>query len=135
VEIIKNNKREEEYKMSAKAEKIHNILIELEKNSEIDNSALINLKGQMMASALHKETDERAIAAMTAALTSVGSRVGDTLKSGKTKSIVINGSKKLVILSQLSQAVLVALAPADAKIGLIDFEVNSALDRIKMVLG
>ena len=121
--------------MSAKAEKINHILIELEKNSEIDNSALISLKGQMMASALHKEIDERAIAAMTAALTSVGSRVSDTLKSGKTGSIVINGSKKLIILSQLSQAVLISLAPADAKIGLIDFEVNSALDKIKMVLG
>jgi len=135
VNFINQNKREEEKKMSAKAEKIYQILIELEKNSEIDNSALISLKGQMMASALHKEIDERAIAAMTAALTSVGSRVSDTLKSGKTASIVINGSKKLIILSQLSQAVLIALAPADAKIGLIDFEVNSALDKIKMVLG
>ncbi len=121
--------------MSAKAEKIHHILIELEKNSEVSNSALISLKGQMMASALHKEIDERALAAMSAALTSVGTRVGDTLKSGKTGSIVINGTKKLVILNQLSQAVLVALAPADAKIGLIDFELNLALDKIKMVLG
>ena len=121
--------------MSAKAEKIKNILLELEKNSEVDDSALISLKGQMMASALHKEIDERALAAMTAALTSVGTRVGDTLKSGKTGSIVLNGSKKLVVLNALSQAVLVSLAPADAKIGLIDFEVNAALDKIKMVLG
>ena len=121
--------------MSAKAEKINDILLELEKNSEIDNSALVSLKGQMMASALHNDIDERALAAMTAALTSVGSRVGDTLSSGKTGSIVINGSNKLVVLNQLSQAVLIALAPADAKIGLIDFEINSALDKIKMVLG
>ena len=121
--------------MSAKEEKIQQILLDLEKNSEVQNSAIISLKGQMMASAMHKDIDERAVAAMTAALTSVGARVADTLKSGKTGSIVISGSDKLIVLNQLAQAVLIALAPSDAKIGLIDFEINSALDKIKMVLG
>ena len=121
--------------MSAKAEKIKDILMDLEKNSEVVNSALVSLKGQMMASALHKDIDERAVAAMTAALTSVGSRVGETLKSGKSTSFVITGSKKLIVIHQISQAVLMALAPADAKLGLIDFELNAALDKIKMVLG
>jgi predicted regulator of Ras-like GTPase activity (Roadblock/LC7/MglB family) len=121
--------------MSARAEKIKQVLLDLEKNSEVSNSALVSLNGQMMASALHKDMDERAIGAMSAALVSVGNRVADTLNSGKTGSIVISGSEKLIILNQLAQAVLIALAPADAKIGLIDFEVNSALDKIKMVLG
>ena len=52
--------------MSAKEEKIMGILLDLEKNSEVQNSALISLKGQMMASALHKDIDARALAAMTA---------------------------------------------------------------------
>lgn len=121
--------------MSAKEEKVKEILFELEKNSEVSNSALVSLKGQMMASALHKDVDDRAVAAMTAALTSVGARVADTLKSGKTGSIIITGDSKLIVLHQLAQAVLIAIAPADAKVGLIDFEVNSALDKIKMVLG
>ena len=121
--------------MSAKSEKIQEILYELEKNSEVSNSALVTLKGQMMASALHKDVDEKAVAAMTAALTSVGARVADTLKTGKTGSIIISGADKLVVLQQLAQAVLVAIAPADAKIGLIDFEIIAALDKIKMVLG
>jgi predicted regulator of Ras-like GTPase activity (Roadblock/LC7/MglB family) len=135
VNFINQNNKKVRNKMSAKAEKIKDILLELEKNSEVDNSALVSLKGQMMASALHRDIDERALAAMTAALTSVGTRVGDTLNSGKTGSIVINGSNKLIVLNQLTQAVLIALAPAEAKIGLIDFEINSALDKIKMVLG
>jgi len=121
--------------MSAKSEKIQDILYELEKNSEVSNSALVTLKGQMMASALHKDVDEKAVAAMTAALTSVGARVADTLKTGKTGSIIISGADKLVVLQTLAQAVLVAIAPADAKIGLIDFEITAALDKIKMVLG
>jgi len=121
--------------MSAKSEKIKGILFDLEKNSEISNSALISLKGQMMASALHSDVDERAVGAMTAALTSVGTRVADTLKTGKTGSIIISGSDKIIVVNQLSQSVLIALAPADAKIGLIDFELSAAIDKIKMVLG
>ncbi len=121
--------------MSARSEKIKDILYDLEKNSEVSNSAVISLKGQMMASALHKDMDERGIAAMTAALTSVGSRVADTLKSGKVSSHVISGKDNLIVVHQLAQAALIALAPSDAKIGLIDFEINAALDKIKMVLG
>lgn len=121
--------------MSAKIEKMKDILKELEKNSEINNSAIVSLKGQMMASALHADIDEKGLAAMTAALTSVGTRVANTLQSGKTGSIVITGSDKLIILHQFSQALLIALAPADAKIGLIDFEITMALDKIKLVLG
>ncbi len=121
--------------MSAKSEKIKDILFDLEKNSEISNSALISLKGQMMASALHSDVDERAVGAMTAALTSVGTRVAETLKTGKTGSIIISGSDKIIVVNQLSQSVLIALAPADAKIGLIDFELSAAIDKIKMVLG
>ncbi|MBD3254674.1 MAG: hypothetical protein GF383_06250 [Candidatus Lokiarchaeota archaeon] len=121
--------------MSAKIDKIASILKELEKNCEVNNSALVSLKGQMMASALHNDVDEKGLAAMTAALTSVGNRVASTLQSGSTGSIVITGTDKLIIVHQLAQAVLIALAPADAKIGLIDFEINAALDKIKMVLG
>lgn len=121
--------------MSAKAEKIKEILLDLEKNSEVSNSALVSLNGQMMSSALHKDIDDKAIGAMSAALVSVSNRVGDTLRSGTTGSVVISGSERLIILNQLSKAVLIALAPSDAKIGLIEFEVNAALDKIKMVLG
>ena len=121
--------------MSAKSQKISSILLELQKNSEVTNSALVSMKGYMMASAVNKDMDEKALAAMTAALTSVGNRVGTTLKSGTIKSIVITGSDKVVVLNQMSQAVLIALAPDDAKIGLIDFEINSAVDKLRMVLG
>ena len=121
--------------MSAKEEKIKEILYDLEKNSEVTNSALVSLKGQMMASALHADIDEKGLAAMSAALVSVGARVADTLKSGKTSSLVLTGSDRLIILHQMANAVLVALAPADAKIGLIDYEITVSLDQIKMVLG
>lgn len=121
--------------MSVKTQKLEQILHDLEKNSEIINSAIVSKKGQMMALAVHKDLDERALGAMTAALTSVGVRVADTLNSGRVASMVISGSEKLIVLHQVTQATLIGLAPADAKIGLIDFEMNAAIDKIKMVLG
>ncbi|MEJ2277013.1 MAG: roadblock/LC7 domain-containing protein [Candidatus Lokiarchaeota archaeon] len=90
--------------------------------SEVSNSALVSLNGQMMSSALHKDIDDKAIGAMSAALVSVSNRVGDTLRSGTTGSVVISGSERLIILNQLSKAVLIALAPSDAKIGLIELD-------------
>jgi len=65
--------------MSAKFQKLIEILKELEKNTAIDGSAVVTPKGQMMAGALHSDIDEKAVAAMSAALSSVGTRVGSTL--------------------------------------------------------
>ena len=103
--------------MSEKINKLSEILKDLERNSEIDEVALVSLKGQVMSANLHNGTDEKAIAAMSATLTSVGSRVGSVLNAGETASMVINGEKSIVILSKLSSAVIIATAPASAKIG------------------
>jgi len=121
--------------MSAKAGKLAQILKELEKNSEVDGSAIVSPKGQLMASALHADINPQGVAAMAAALTSVGARVGKTLNAGDPGQMVLAGSKRLIIVNSLTNAILIALAPADAKVGLIDFEVSQALDKIKTTLG
>jgi len=120
--------------MSAISQKLNNILKDLEKNSEVIGSAIVNKRGQMMASALHRDIDEKAVAAMTAALSAVSSRVASTLEIGGINSIIINGDEKLLFLQQLPKATLVAIAPADAKIGLIDYEVEKCVKQIKSIL-
>lgn len=121
--------------MSAKAEKLTQVLENLEQNSEVMNSAIVSSKGQVMASALHEDVDESAVGAMTAAMTSVGNRVADTLESGDTESLVIHGSGNLIMVDRMAEATLIAIAPAEAKVGLIDYEVNTALDEIEKTLG
>lgn len=121
--------------MSAKADKLKQILEGLEQDTEVMNSAVVSSKGQVMASALHEGVDESGVGAMTAALASVGKRVASTLESGDTESMVINGTENLIIVDHLSDATLIAIAPATAKVGLIDYEVNNALDEIQKVLG
>jgi len=121
-------------KISSKIKKLNEILKALERNSDITEVALVSMKGQVMSANLHVDTDEKAIAAMSATIASVGSRVGKVLKAGDTKSINIHGSDSLVILNQLTDAVIIATAPADAKIGLIDYELTNAGKQIEEYL-
>lgn len=121
--------------MSAREEKLKSILLELERNSEVTNGAIVNLQGQMMAHAMHSDANEQGVSAMTAALTSVASRVSDVLESGNTGSILIDGDEKNIMVKILSNAALIALTPSGAKIGLIEFELDNAQKEIKSVLG
>lgn len=114
--------------------KIEEILKALQADSEVDGSALVSDRGQLMAAALHKDVDDKAVSAMAAALTSIGGRVGTALESGEPKNIVIEGAKKVVIVRKISKASLIATAPSDAKIGLIDFEMDKAASDIDAVL-
>ena len=120
--------------MSAKIKKLNECLLSLESDSEVDGCALVSERGQLMAAALHKNVDEKAVAAMAAALVSIGTRVGAALGSGNPKNIVIEGASKLIIVRSMPKAALIATAPADSKIGLIDFEIDKAADEIASIL-
>lgn len=120
--------------MSAKIKKLYEILRLLEQDSEVDGGALVSGRGQLMAAALHKGVDEKAVSAMAAALVSIGSRVGSALDSGDPKNIVIEGDTKTVIVRKLKNASLIVTAPKDAKIGLIDFELDKAVSEIESIL-
>jgi predicted regulator of Ras-like GTPase activity (Roadblock/LC7/MglB family) len=120
--------------MSAKIKKLNECLKSLSANSEVDGCALVSERGQLMAAALEKGVDEKAVSAMAAALVSIGTRVGTALGSGNPKNIVIEGADKVIIVRSLSKAALIATAPSDAKIGLIDFEMDKASEDVKSIL-
>ncbi|MFW9919683.1 MAG: roadblock/LC7 domain-containing protein [Candidatus Thorarchaeota archaeon] len=120
--------------MSAKIKKIEDVLKQLEADSEVDGCALVSDRGQLMAAALHRGIDEKAVSAMAAALVSIGGRVGTALDSGSPRNIVIEGTNKTIIVRKLSNAALIATAPSDAKIGLIDFEMDKANAQIAEIL-
>lgn len=120
--------------MSAKIKKLEECLQKIEADSEVDGCALVSDRGQLMAAALHKGVDDKAVSAMAAALVSIGTRVGSSLNSGNPKNIVIEGVDKTIIVRKLKDAALIATAPADAKIGLIDFEIDKAVGDIQSIL-
>ena len=80
-----------------------------------------------MASALPAAMDEDRVAAMSAALLSLGERAAEGLGRGELSQVYIEGENGTVFLvSADDEAVLVAVAAKGAKVGLMLFEVRRA---------
>jgi uncharacterized protein len=94
---------------------------------EIEAAAVVSFDGLPMASALPIEMDEDRVAAMSAALLSLGERAADGLGRGELSQVYVEGENGTVFLvSADDEAVLVAVAAKGAKVGLMLFEVRRA---------
>ncbi len=120
--------------MSTRVEKINSIIDTLMKETTIEGVAVVTTKGQLIAATLRQGADEKAVSAMTAALASVGNRVGSVLGVGNIHDIMIQGENKIVDLRSTGGVYLLALAPADEKIGLLDYELSKATEELTKIL-
>ncbi|HWG95269.1 MAG TPA: roadblock/LC7 domain-containing protein [Mycobacteriales bacterium] len=94
---------------------------------EIEAAAVVSFDGLPMASALPASMDEDRVAAMSAALLSLGERAAEGLGRGELSQVYIEGETGTVFLvSADNEAVLVAVAAQGAKAGLMLYEVRRA---------
>jgi predicted regulator of Ras-like GTPase activity (Roadblock/LC7/MglB family) len=94
---------------------------------EIEAAAVVSFDGLAMASALPLGMDEDRVAAMSAALLSLGERAAEGLGRGELSQVYIEGENGTVyLISADDEAVLVAVASRGAKVGLMLFEVRRA---------
>ena len=94
---------------------------------EIEAASVVSFDGLAMAAQLPAEMDEDRVAAMSAALLSLGERAAEGLGRGTLSQVYIEGENGTVFLiSADDEAVLVAVAAKRAKVGLILFEVRRA---------
>lgn len=97
----------------------------LSSTPEIEAAAVVSFDGLPMASALPADMDEDRVAAMSAALLSLGERAAQGLGRGELSQVYIEGETGTVFLvSADNEAVLVAVAQQGAKVGLMLFEVR-----------
>jgi uncharacterized protein len=95
--------------------------------SEIEAAAVVSFDGLPMASALPASMDEDRVAAMSAALLSLGERAAEGLGRGELSQVYIEGETGTVFLVSCdNEAVLVAVAAKGAKAGLMLYEVRRA---------
>jgi predicted regulator of Ras-like GTPase activity (Roadblock/LC7/MglB family) len=88
---------------------------------------VVSFDGLAMASALPQTMDEDRVAAMSAALLSLGERAAEGLGRGLLSQVYVEGEDGTVFLiSADDEAVLVAVAAKGAKTGLMLFEVRRA---------
>jgi predicted regulator of Ras-like GTPase activity (Roadblock/LC7/MglB family) len=94
---------------------------------EVEAAAVVSFDGLPMASALPASMDEDRVAAMSAALLSLGERAAQGLGRGDLSQVYIEGENGTVFLvSADDEAVLVAVAARGAKVGMMLFEVRQA---------
>jgi hypothetical protein len=102
---------------------------------EVEAAAVVSFDGLPMASALPVTMDEDRVAAMSAALLSLGERAAEGLGRGVLSQVYIEGETGTVFLvSADDEAVLVAVAAKGAKVGMMLYEVRRAAEAVADVL-
>ncbi len=97
--------------------------------ADIEASAVVSVDGLIMASSLPADIEEDRVSAMSAAMLSLGERIAQELDRGVLDQIYIRGSRGYIILMAVGdEAVLTAMARANAKLGLIFLDMRRAAE-------
>jgi hypothetical protein len=102
---------------------------------DIEASAVVSVDGLTIASALPQGVEEDRVAAMSAAMLSLGERIATELGRGSLEQVYIKGSNGYVMLMSVGEdAVLTALARENAKLGLILLDMRRAVEALSKLI-
>lgn len=120
----------------SKADLLASALDELLANSpEVEAAAVVSVDGLPMASALPEYIEEERLAAMSAALLTLGERAAAGLGRGDLGQVFVEGRDgHVVLMSAGEHAVLVAVIQRGAKIGLVVFEMRRSAATVEAVM-
>jgi predicted regulator of Ras-like GTPase activity (Roadblock/LC7/MglB family) len=101
----------------------------------IEASAVVSADGLTIASALPANVEEDRVAAMSAAMLSLGERIAAELGRGALEQVSIKGSSGYVILMSIGiEAVLTSLAHENAKLGLILLDMHRTVEALSKLI-
>ncbi|MFX0070139.1 MAG: roadblock/LC7 domain-containing protein [Candidatus Hermodarchaeota archaeon] len=116
----------------SKIDVVKKVLQELEDHvSDIIGTAVIRTNGLVIASALPNESNERMIAAMSAALLGTSRRSAEALFNGDFKSLNLELDKGNMFLMGAGRVILVAITKKEPNIGLITLEMEDTSKKIE----
>lgn len=103
---------------------------------DIQAAALVSLDGFTMASALPPGMQPDRVGAMSAAILGLGERAAAELGRGHLSQVFIEGEDGYVLLVAAgSRAVLTVMASAQAKLGLVLYDMKTAAAQVAEILG
>jgi predicted regulator of Ras-like GTPase activity (Roadblock/LC7/MglB family) len=116
----------------SKVEELTDLLKDLDATTpDIEASAVVSVDGLMIASALPKDVEEDRVAAMSAAMLSLGERTASELARGDLSEVYVKGENGYVVLMASGEnAVLTALARKDAKLGLVFLDMKRTSEEV-----
>lgn len=120
----------------SRVDELNRILRQLQNGCpDVEASALISEDGLMIASALPADLDETRVAGMTATLLNLGTRVSTELRRAGVREVIVRGERGYAVMISAGRGVLLlVLTNEAAKLGLVFFDMNEAIDRIGRVL-
>lgn len=102
---------------------------------DIQAAALVSEDGLLLASALPQHIEELRVGGMSATLLSLGARAAGELGLGRPEQVLIKGEHGYAVLTTASEGtVLLVLAGAHAKLGLVFLDMSRAVKEISKVL-
>lgn len=116
----------------SKVEELTSLLKDFEAAApDVEASAVVSVDGLMIASALPQDVEEDRVAAMSAAMLSLGERTANELARGELSEVYVKGESGYVVLMASGEdAVLTALARKDAKLGLVFLDMKRAAQNV-----
>jgi uncharacterized protein len=117
----------------SRSERLTEALYTLQRSAGgIQASAIVSVDGLIIASALPSNTGEDRVAAMSAAMLSLGERIAMELSRGEPEQVYVKGNNGYVLLMSVGQeAVLTVLAGTGAKLGLVFLEMRRAVSSLE----
>ncbi len=103
--------------------------------ADVQGSALVTPDGLPLASSLPGGMDDERVSAMSAAMLSLGERIGKELVRGEIDRIYVEGSEGFSILTKCGEeAVFIVLAGKAAKQGVLMLEIKRAVSELKLLV-
>lgn len=101
----------------------------------VEAAAIVSADGLSIASSMPADVEEDRVAAMSAAMLSLGERIAGELGRGVLDQVYIRGQEGFVVLMAIGEeAVLTVLARKDAKLGLIFLDMGRAVSALETLI-
>ncbi|MGH2786870.1 MAG: roadblock/LC7 domain-containing protein [Actinomycetota bacterium] len=102
---------------------------------DVEAAAVVSADGLPMASALPPYVEEDRLAAMSAALLTLGERAATGLGKGDLAQVFVEAAQGYVVLMAAGRnALLVAVTSGSAKVGLVLFEMRKIASRVTEIM-
>jgi uncharacterized protein len=103
--------------------------------SDVQGAAIVTPDGLPLAASLPGGMDEERVSAMSAAMLSLGERIGQELGRGGIDRIYVEGDEGFSILTSCGEeAVFLVLASKAAKQGVLMLEIKRSVAELKLLL-
>jgi predicted regulator of Ras-like GTPase activity (Roadblock/LC7/MglB family) len=119
-----------------RTERIQDVLRSLRAASpDIIGSAVVSTDGFIVASLLPSEIDEEVVSGMAAAMLGIGERISHELMGAQMDQTYVRSPGGYVLLNAVgTDAVLIVLTTAEAKLGLIFLDVKRRVGELAKIL-